>query len=271
MRLIAELPRRRAATAANPPNQVIVNRRNPLAWGLDWLWVARSQRGAMPDLVAGALPQVDGTFNWGPLGAPSGYGFQYTQWEAARTQHMQYAGLPFTVMVAFYDLATPVAGQFPAIFGRYSYTNETNNQGWAITGESTGGYGFRVYRNNSIGNYVLSAGGYIRGDRVLVATSDGSTRTTYRDGVQVASSGTNASPLGTSTATVIAGGLGSNLEYVVRVAATWRRVLAPDEIAALARDPMQLVAAPGPILVPGLGGALVQQPSLGRSQIVVVG
>lgn len=270
MRPTLAIPRYRQGSAANLPSGLVPNRGNPITRGLDFLWMPTQLRGASPDIAARAVPLQDSTFNWSPLSGPSGYGPQYGEWSAASTAHMAYTG-NFTVMVAFYDRATPVGGQFPVLIERAAYASESNNQGWTISAESTTGYSFRCYRNNGTASYTLTAGGYVRGDRVIIATSTGSSRATYRDGVQIATTGTNAAPLTTSSP-VIVGGLGSNLEYIVKVAATWGRVLEAWEIAQITNDPFQLATLPGLPLV-SLAAAFSPGAAAGgaRSMVVVAG
>lgn len=151
-------------------------------------------------------------------------------WANARTTDMSFTTGGHTLAVAFNFLGT-VSSNEPAL-RRGSYNSEGSNTGYEFGGSATNRAKYTMFRNNGSSNYVFQSSTIPR-NGVLVATTDGTTKRLYENGLQTTSSTSgNLLPVdSTADVNINFGGTSAS------IACAWSRVLSTNEIAMFTADP----------------------------------
>lgn len=125
---------------------------------------------------------------------------------------------------------------------RYSYTSESNNDGWMIGGRDTGKWRFIIFNNNGQANYnaCLSTTSRANGDWVIGGTTDGTTRRIWVNGVNETSTGVNPNASSQTTNGVVNTSAATETQSLY-IGAFWGRELFSQDWLAWNRDPWCLV------------------------------
>lgn len=183
-----------------------------------------------------------------------GAGVSLSRASGANTTRCNFTSGNWTVMVRFL-LTGFTSGEQQFAFGRLAYVDETNNQGWALGGNTVGSFRFVVSNNNSSASYNLnSTTARSNGIWTLAGRTNGVNRQLFVNGKQEATT-TNNPASASCAGTMILGPNNTFTErHFVILALAWARWLTDDELYSLHVDPWAMFRRRKPVRFGGATG-----------------
>jgi hypothetical protein len=242
--------RKAKAWEGKPPVGSVIDWNNPLSKGLVGCWLM-NEGGGFPRSLINGRPLNQAAVTWSAKN--KGLVIQNASGLKSDTAGLEFLSGSWSIIVYFYNPQT-FTSNYPSIFARTTYSNESTNSGWGIEGNNTK---LTFLSRNDNGSYGLNSltTPQANTNYIVVGTSDGTTRKIYLNGKFEAQTTNNPNPKDSVT-NGISIGKTAVMQVPTYMALAYNRCLSPSEIQSLYVSPYQFIVAPKRNIMSTIGAVI---------------